>query len=227
MTIHGQLRLATIALATLAGARTVAAQDGSLMLSQPIAAKPLTLETGSYIYRELPPAARMKELGQHDIVTVLVNFNDILRSAGNAQSRKTSTLNAVLAKWIRFDGKSVKLAPQADGDPAIEGNYASQYRTQSNLELRNSMIFKVACEIIEIRPNGNLYIEGDWNIENNEERWQGFLSGEVRRESIQPDRTVASESIIHLNIVKGERGQVRDGYARGWFGEWYDKYKPF
>ncbi len=34
--------LATIALATLAGARTVAAQDGSLMLSQPIAAKPLT-----------------------------------------------------------------------------------------------------------------------------------------------------------------------------------------
>ncbi len=88
-------------------------------------------------------------------------------------------------------------------------------------------MFRVAAEIVEIRPNGNLYLEANWNIENNDERWRIFLSGEVRRESIQPDRTVASDTIINLNIVKKEEGQVRDGYARGWFNLLYDKYKPF
>jgi hypothetical protein len=32
---------------------------------------------------------------------------------------------------------------------------------------------------------------------------------------------------VNLNIDKEEVGAVRDGYARGWFAKWYDKYKPF
>ena len=86
---------------------------------------------------------------------------------------------------------------------------------------------KVAAEIIEVRPNGNLYIEGNQTIQNNEEEWRIFISGEVDRQSISPDRTVSSKSIAKLDIHKQEVGQVRDGYARGWFNRWYDKYKPF
>ena len=85
----------------------------------------------------------------------------------------------------------------------------------------------MAAKIVDIRPNGNLVIEGHQEIRNNEERWRISLTGVVRREAIQADRTVSSDSIAELKIDKEELGQVRDGYARGWLGRWYDRYKPF
>ena len=150
-----------------------------------------------------------------------------LRSEGDAESRKTSNLTAVLSSWIRFDGKSIKAAPQNDGDPRVAGTYNSQYRAESDVELRDQLTFKIAAQILEIRPNGNLYIEANQHIQNNEEQWRIFLSGEVRREAIMPDRSVNWTAIANGYIGKGEDGQVRDGYARGWFARWYDKYKPF
>jgi len=210
------------------------AQDSSLLLRPVMTAQPMAAQqqqqqllAGSYIYRELPPEARMRELQQHDIITVIVNYNTRMLSEGDAENRKTSTLNAVLQSWIRFDGKSVKLAPQTEGDPRVQGNYTSQYRAESEVELKDTLTFRMAARIVEIRPNGNLYIEGNQTVQNNEEQWKLFVSGEVRRESIQPDRTVSSRSIVHLNIQKHEVGQVRDGYARGWLAAWYDKFKPF
>jgi flagellar L-ring protein precursor FlgH len=209
----------------------IQAQDSSLMLapaqSDPQQPQPLSRQMGSFIYRELPPNARARELQLHDIITVIVDHRDRMLSEGDAENRKTNTLNAVLSSWIRFDGKSIKAAPQTDGDPRVAGTYNSQYRAESDVELRNSLTFEVAAEVIEIRPNGNLYVEGNQTIRNNDEEWTIFISGEVAREAIQPDRTVSSKAMAKLNIDKDEVGQVRDGYARGWFNKWYDKYKPF
>lgn len=209
-------------------AAPAAAQDGSLLRRNPDEAnKPITLQESSFIYRELPPEARPSELKQHDIITVIVDYRTRMLSEGDAEARKTSSLNAVLQSWLKFDGKNIKLAPQNDGDPRVQGTYNSQYRAQSDVELRDTLTFRIAAQIVEIRPNGNLYVEANWSIQNNEERWRIFLSGEVRRESIQPDRSVSSDAIVNLDIVKKEEGQVRDGYARGWFARWYDRYKPF
>jgi flagellar L-ring protein FlgH len=209
-------------------AAAAAAQDGSLLRRNPEqGSKPITLQDSSFIYRELPPEARPSELKQHDIITVIVDYRTRMLSEGDAEARKTSSLNAVLQSWLKFDGKSIKLAPQTEGDPRVQGTYNSQYRAQSDVELKDTLSFRIAAQIVEIRPNGNLYVEANWSIQNNEERWRIFLSGEVRRESIQPDRSVSSDAIVNLDIVKKEEGQVRDGYARGWFARWYDKYKPF
>jgi flagellar L-ring protein precursor FlgH len=204
------------------------AQDGSLLLhSADGGPQQLSMDSGSYMFRELPPEARPRELKEHDIITVIVDYRTRMLSEGDAEARATKSLTAVLSSWIRFDGKSIQAAPQSHGDPRIAGTYNSQSRTESDVELRDALTFKIGAQIMEIRPNGNLYIEGNTSIQNNEERWRIFVSGEVRREAIQPDRTVSSDAMFGLSIYKKEEGQVRDGYARGWFSRWYDKYKPF
>ncbi len=203
------------------------AQDSSLLLQPAQPQQALSMANGSFMYRELPPEARQRELRERDIITVIVDYRTLLKSEGDAEQRKTQSLNAVLSSWIRFDGKSVKAAPQADGDPKIAGTYNSQNRAESDVELRDTLTFRIGAQIMEIRPNGNLYIEGNTTVEANEEQWRIFVSGEVRREAIQPDRSVTSDAIYGLKVTKGEQGQVRDGYARGWFSKWYDKYKPF
>jgi flagellar L-ring protein precursor FlgH len=222
------MTLACVACAAAAWtAPRAVAQDGSLMQSQPVPQRPLSIEEGSFIFRELPPEARASELKEHDIITVIVDYRTRMLSEGDAESRVTKNLTAVLSSWIKFDGKDLKPAAQADGDPRVAGTYNSQSRTESDVELRDTLSFRIAAQIVEIRPNGNLYIEANSSVQVNEERWRIFLSGEVRREAIMPDRTVSSDSIVNFDIVKKEEGQVRDGYARGWFSKWYDKYKPF
>jgi flagellar L-ring protein FlgH len=89
------------------------------------------------------------------------------------------------------------------------------------------MTFRIAAEVVDIRPNGNLVIEARREIRNNEEVWLQSLTGVVRRQSILADRTVRSDEVAELRIDKRERGFINDSYSRGWFLRWYDKWKPF
>jgi len=209
------------------GASSAAAQDGSLFLRPIQNPDGLTLKSSSLLYRDLPPEAIPRQLQEQDIVTVLVDFRSRFLSEGDAESRKTASLNAVLTNWLKIDGGAVKPAPQLDGDPTVTGRLNSQYRAESDVELRDSLTFRMAAKIVDILPNGNLVIEGHQEIRNNEERWRISITGVVRREAIQADRTVSSDAIAELKIDKEELGQVRDGYARGWLGRYYDRYKPF
>ena len=202
-------------------------QDSSLLLQAPVQDSPLTLENSSFLFQQIPPGSRKKELALRDIVTVLVDYRSSMLSEGDAENRRVTNLNAVLADWLGWDGEDLFPAPQQRGDLRINGQLNSQYRTQSELELRDSLTFRIAAEIVDIRPNGNLVIQADRRIRINDEVWQQSLTGEVDRQAIGPDRTVRSDLVANLRIEKKELGFIRDGYARGWFTRWYDKWKPF
>jgi flagellar L-ring protein precursor FlgH len=204
-------------------------QDGHLLLQpqQPVAPGELTLENSSFTFVEPRPVQVPRELELQSIITVLVDYRTRILSEGDMEQRQTSNLNARLLDWVLFKNGNLKPSPQSDGDPAVNGTLRSQFRAESDMEARDTMTFRMAVRIVDIRPNGNLVLEGHQEIENNEERWRLSLTGEVPREAIQPDRTVRSDYIANLKVVKREVGQVRDGYRRGWFTRAYDKLKPF
>jgi flagellar L-ring protein FlgH len=222
-------RVASALLLVIATTGRGLAQDASLLLVHPSPQQPgqLNLENSSFMYRKLPPEAEMRELKINDIITVLVDYRASMMSEGDAEARRTASLNAVLADWLKFDGKDLFPAPQGQGDPAVRGSLSSQYRAESELELRDSLTFRIAAAVVDIRPNGNLVVEARREIRINEEVWQQSLTGVVRRQSIGPDRTVRSDEVAELRIEKRERGFVNDSYSRGWFARWYDKWKPF
>lgn len=206
------------------------AQDSSLMLAPPRQSTSVgvpLLSNASFIYQPLPPEAMTKPLEKESIITVLVDYRSVSVSEGTSESRKTGLFNSVLTDWLAFDGKSIFAAPQTRGDPTIGGTLNSQLNAETEIEQRESLTFPIACKIVDIRPNGNLVIEGRRHITLNEEVWMTYLTGTVARPSIGPDRTVRDSAITDLRIEKYEEGAVRDGYARGWLGRWYGKYKAF
>jgi flagellar L-ring protein precursor FlgH len=204
------------------------AQDSSLFTAPlPTQQGELTLENSSFIYRKLPPEAEQRELQMYDIITVLVDYRASMLSEGDANNKRSANLNAILADWLKFDGKDIFPAAQSQGDPSISGSVASQYKAQADMELKDSLTFKIAAYVVDILPNGNLVIEARREIRINEEVWQQSLTGVVRRQSIGPDRTVRSDEVAELRIDKRESGFVNDGISRGWFSRWYDKWKPF
>jgi flagellar L-ring protein FlgH len=186
---------------------------------------PPTLPQASWTYVAVPPA---KKIELHDVVVVRVDELSRMSSDGEINRRKTSTYNAQLKDWVLWpELLTIKPDPQPDDNQRIQGQLQQQLRSTSELESRESLALNIACEIVDLRPNGLLVLEGHKRIGVNEENWEVSLTGMCRKEDIGPDNQVFSRNILDLRLEKRDRGQVRDGYKRGWFTRWFDQFDPF
>ena len=198
--------------------------QSSSMLGDPELRGSLRLSDVSYGYVAVEPP---KELKVHDLVTVMVDESAQVLSEGEMDRKKKANGKFSLDDWILFDGFAVIPDPQTKGDPKITGNMENKYRAEGELETRESMRFRIACEIVDVRPNGTIVLEGRRFIQNNSEQWELSLTGIARPEDILPNNTVLSEDLASLRINKREAGHVRDGYRRGWLLKVLDRYQPF
>lgn len=198
--------------------------QNSSLLSRAESRQGLSLSQNSWIYQKVLEA---HPIGLNDQVTVWVDSTSVVINDGQMDRKKNGYGSLTLPNWILFKGLSVIPDPQSAGDPKIRGEVDNKLRSQANLETRESMKFKIACKVVDIRPNGILVIEGTNHVQNNDEVSDYSLTGEIRAEDIKPDNTVLSASIANLRIDKRESGHVRDGYRRGWMLKWLDKYQPF
>lgn len=198
--------------------------QSSSMLGDPELRGPLRQSDVSYGYIEVEPP---KELRIHDLITVMVDESAQVLSEGEMDRKKKADGKFSLEDWIVFDGFAVIPDPQSKGDPKITGKMENKYRAEGELETRESMRFRIACEIVDIRPNGTLVLEGRRFIQANSEQWELSLTGVARPEDILPNNTVLSEDLASLRIHKREAGHVRDGYRRGWLLKIFDRYQPF
>lgn len=151
-----------------------------------------------------------------------------MESDGELRRRKDAKYDARLKDWIILDGlRSVRPSPQTEGEPRMRGELKSDYRALGELETSESLAFNLACEVVDIRPNGNLVLEGRSMIVINEERWSYVVTGICRPEAIGPDNVVLSRDIINLDVRKVETGSVATSYQRGWFQKLFDLIQPF
>ncbi len=214
---------ALLAVLGLLHAATAMAQSSS-MLGDPALRGPLRQSDVSYGYIEVEPP---KELRVHDLITVMVDESAQVLSEGEVDRKKKADGKFSLDDWIVFDGFAVRPDPQSTGSPKITGAMENKYRAEGELETRESMQFRIACEIVDIRPNGTIVLEGRRSIQANTEQWELSLTGIARPEDILPNNTVLSEDLASLRINKREAGHVRDGYRRGWLLKILDRYQPF
>ena len=227
----------SVGAAVLFLASTVEAQNSSLyspevqQAQNPPARRAATarpqvnLADSSWIHVPTPPP---REIQKHDIISVRVDLLARMSSEGELRRRKSAAYDATLKNWVIFDGlRWVKPSPQSDGPPRVNGELRSGYRSLGEIETAESMAFNLASEVVDIRPNGNLVLEGRSTARINDEVWTITMSGLCRPESIGPNNVVLSRDIIDLDIQKVETGSVAAGYQRGWFQKVFDLIQPF
>jgi flagellar L-ring protein FlgH len=217
--------LCAIALALLllpAIADKAAAQSSSLFGS-PVGRPPLDLFHNWVAEKPL----EAQPIALHDIITVTINESSVVISEGQMDRKKTAYGDLILKNWVLLKGLSAKPDPQSDGSPHIRGELDNKLQSHANLETRDSMKFQIACTVVDIRPNGNLVIEGRREIRNNDELWEYSVTGEVRAKDIMPNNSVTSENVAEMKLFKRETGHVSDGYRRGWMLKWLDYVQPF
>lgn len=187
----------------------------------PPSASPAT----SWYETPLPPP---KEARVNDIITIRVDLGTRMSSDAQWQRRRNGRYDAILNDWIIFNGlRSVKPAPQSDGDQRVQGNMNLLDRAQGDLETSESLKFEIAATVASVLPNGNLVLEAHRTVRNNHEYWLHSLTGTCRREDIGPGNIILSKDIANLQIEKKELGQVRDAYKCGWLSRLWDEFSPF
>jgi flagellar L-ring protein precursor FlgH len=215
-----------LVLVAITAAPAVACAQSSSMFQRdiPNLGRELTLEATSFYYQKAEPVRVLK---LNDIVRVRVVEAATLNSEGNINRRKQYQLQAQLIDWIKFNNGDLETNPNSGGDPTINGVYQGQGQARSNLNTKEGLQFTIAATIVDIRPNGHLVVEAHSTVRNNDEIWDQSLSGIVPPDRVDPKGEVRSEDIAELAIYKQERGQVRDGYRRGWMYWLLDKYGMF
>ncbi len=186
---------------------------------------PTTLDGGSWTYI---PRLQPRQIRINDRVTIRVDELARVQAEGEMERRKDALYDARLQDWVRLIGlKALKPAVQADGDPRVRGQLQQLFRTEGDMQSRESLALNLACTVADIRPNGDLVLEGHKQIRVNDEVWEVSLSGICRHEDVGPDNVVLSRNIVDMKLDKRERGHVRDSYKRGWFVRWLDEFHPF
>ena len=210
-----------IFLAAIAGRAN--AQNNSLY-GAPQERTPVTLAETSWTYQaqDEPRTAKI-----NDLVRVEVVVGSEMQSNGKIDRKKQGYGDLKLSKWIKFYGWNLGEDKQNYGTPEVRGEVDNKIQATGDLQTKDKLKFKLACRIVDIRPNGNCVIEGNSTVKDNEETWDYSLTGEVRAIDIKPDNSVASDVIADLKVIKREAGNVRDSYRRGWALQWLDKWQPF
>jgi flagellar L-ring protein precursor FlgH len=174
------------------------------------------------------PPSQVRTIGLHDIVTVRVDEAGTALMLGNATSRKTTSLDAVLSNWVKLTAiDTLKPATQSDGDPRVTGLSNEVYRGDSLIRTNESLTFNIATQVVDIKPNGLITLQGTKKITFNDNIMQVFLIGSCRSQDIDPNNTLLSRNLLDIEIKRADDGHVRDGYSRGWLTKLYAKFKPF
>lgn len=223
-TLSGITLVGLLWLAVTAGAE---AQESSLFNRPKSAAggRGLTLENASWTFVPSPPVRVLK---LHDIVSIRVDELARGTAEGSTSSRKNGVYDALLRSWVVLNGiRKAELTPQSLGDPRIQGQTNQLYRSDSDLETRESLAFNIAAEVVDIRPNGVVLLEARKSITMNDNVFDTTLTGFCRSDDIGPDNVVLSRDLLDLKVDKQDRGQVRNGYRQGWFSRWLSELTPF
>jgi len=78
-----------------------------------------------------------------------------------------------------------------------------------------------------VMPNGNVVLEARKSVRSNWDVWTYSLTGIARPEDVLANNTIMSENVAQMNIVKSEKGRIRDSTRRGWVLMTYDFLSPF
>jgi len=224
------LLVAVAATLLSASASTVVAQESSLFRAGTVAAsqqpqrRPLTQQDLSFIWQKpLPP----NEVKLHDYITIVVDEKSLYTNQALLDREKRGVIDAVLEDNPILDSLTLKPSKQTGGDPALTASYISRLEADANHRSDGRIAFRITVEVVEIRPNGNLVLEGHRTIRNNEEVWEQSLTGIIQPDKVDAGKIAKAEDINHLWIEKRERGEVRDGYRRGWLLRFLDRVQAF
>jgi flagellar L-ring protein FlgH len=142
-----------------------------------------------------------------DIITVMVTESSQGTNRSSLKTKKESKINAEGGPGAGTLGFLPAFSAKTGIKDELDGSGQTSLSGQLNT--------KISAEIIEIRPNGHLVIEGSRLISVNGDDDRITLHGVARPEDIRADNTIYSVYLAEARISYNGKGPVKGAAHRG------------
>lgn len=158
--------------------------------------------------RSLFGGVQARQIG--DLVSIImsesISLNDNLSYSSAKESSTTDTFTSFVNKWFGF---SVK-----DSNGYGGSNEVSNSATGSRAMTLGD---KIACQVVQQLPNGNISVQGKKTIVNGNERMDFIVTGVVDPRWLNEDGEVYSYNVSNLQFALSGRGSISRSQNEGIF----------
>jgi flagellar L-ring protein precursor FlgH len=169
---------------------------------------------------------RAYEVG--DLVTVNIVETSKATKRANTRTARQSSIDAGISNLMGWEGKIGELCPSGfDNETMFKANMKNAFDGSGETSRDESMTASITARVMQVMPNGNLFIEGRREIKVNNESQFIVLTGLIRPVDISPDNTVLSSYVADASIHYTGRGPVSDKQRPGWLMRAVDFVWPF
>ena len=163
-----------------------------------------------------------------DIVTVVVNIVDtaVLKN-GTTATRVGSEVVGVPDLFGIQSAISHALPKGVDLTKLVSTNSVGSAVGSGNIARGETVQLRVAGEITQVLPNGNLAVAGKQEVRINFELRELVISGIIRPQDILSDNTVMHDRMAEARISYGGRGQLTDVQIPRYGQQVLDAISPF
>ncbi|RLB42902.1 MAG: hypothetical protein DRH12_04390 [Deltaproteobacteria bacterium] len=163
-----------------------------------------------------------------DLVTINIVETSKAEKKAETDTQRDSSIYAGINNFLGYEQKMGELFPQGfNNNIMFKGSMKNSFKGTGNTKRDESMTATITARVMEVLPNGNLFIRGTREIRVNNETQFIVLSGLVRPYDISKDNTVLSTYIADAKIEYTGKGALSDKQRPGWLMRILDYVWPF
>jgi len=184
-------------------------------------------------YRSLFKDLRARQVG--DLVTVNIVETSKGKKKAETKTSRASSIDAGISNTLGWETKiknltslgNAKVRAAFDNEAMFRANMQNAHTGTGETNRDETMTASITAVVIDVTPEGNLFIRGTREVRLNNETQFITLTGFVRPEDISPDNTVLSSYVGDARIAYTGSGAVSDKQRPGWLMRLVDFVWPF
>ena len=165
-----------------------------------------------------------------DIVTVLISESSNAKKEADTNISKDSDLTftaPAIPGYGEILATSKKRARRFDGADTLRTTGGIGQKTETDVARTDTLSATISARIVEVFPNGNLFIEGRRELTTHKETLIVMVSGIARPEDIDANNNIQSKFLADAKILYTGDGILQEAQSPGWLTRVVTKLWPF
>jgi len=162
-----------------------------------------------------------------DLITIIVREQRKWEADADLKTKNKYDVKTELDAFIKPTQGGVGAAEFRRGKPNIDFQFDQKLTNKGDSSREDRLTTRLTTEIIDVKPNGVLVLEGRAKVTHDEEVSEIALTGTCRKEDVTADNTILSTQVADKQVVVTNSGALRATTTRGWLGKLVDWLKPF
>lgn len=166
-----------------------------------------------------------------DVINVVISESSNAKKEADTETTKTGALTYTVPS---IPGYGRILATPTTGrgrrfnpTDTLRTTSSNTHSAETEIERTDTLNATIGARVVEIFPNGNLFIEGRRELTTHKETLIVTVSGIVRPEDIDTNNTVQSKSLADAKIVYTGDGILAEAQQPGWLSRVVNVLWPF